>query len=144
MATEKQKMLSSQWYNPRDQRLVKLRQKAKTLCHEFNQLSPQKNSQRKALIQQLLRVKGRTDIESPFFCDYGVNIQVGQGFYANHGCTILDAAEVVIGDHCMLGPNVVISTVNHHHHHLRRPSEIARRHADSSSRCACMAGTMSR
>ena len=26
----------------------------------------------------------------PFFCDYGANIFVGENFYANFNCTILD------------------------------------------------------
>ena len=113
MATEKQKMLAGSWYNPHDQKLVKLRLAAKDLCHSFNQLSPGDNSRRKALIQQLLKTSSRADIEAPFNCDYGFNTHVGHNFYANHGCTILDAAPVTIGDNCLLGPHVVISTVNH-------------------------------
>ena len=113
MATEKQKMLAAQWYNPHDKKLVQLRADAKQRCHLFNQLAPSENQQRKALIQQLLQVESRADIEAPFNCDYGFNTYVGKNFYANHGCTILDAAPVRIGKNCLLGPHVVLSTVNH-------------------------------
>ncbi|NRB39931.1 MAG: sugar O-acetyltransferase [Pseudomonadales bacterium] len=113
MASEKQKMLAGDWYNPHDKKLQQLRLKAKQACHHFNQLAPTENRERKALIQQLLQVESRADIESPFYCDYGFNTSVGKNFYANHGCTILDAAKVQIGENCLLGPNVVISTVNH-------------------------------
>jgi len=111
--SEKHKMLAGDWYNPRDSKLTALRLAAKQRCYDFNQLSPAANSQRKALLQQLLKVNARLEIEAPFFCDYGFNISLGVHFYANHGCTILDAAKVTIGDDCLLGPGVVLSTVNH-------------------------------
>ena len=33
-------------------------------------------------------------VEPPFFCDYGSNIEVGENFFANYNCTILDVAKV--------------------------------------------------
>ncbi len=41
------------------------------------------------------------------------NLKVGKGFYANHGCTILDCNLVNIGDNCLLAPHVVISAATH-------------------------------
>lgn len=29
--------------------------------------------------------------------DFGYNIEVGENFYANHGCVILDGAKVILG-----------------------------------------------
>ena len=37
-------------------------------------------------------------IQPPFYCDYGSNIYIGDHFYANYGCVILDPAEVTIGE----------------------------------------------
>ena len=48
-----------------------------------------------------------------FLCDYGLNIHVGDNFLANYHTTILDIAPVHIGDNVMIGPNTLISTVNH-------------------------------
>lgn len=48
-----------------------------------------------------------------FTCDYGKNIFVGDDFLANYHVTILDIAPVHIGSHVMIGPNTMISTVNH-------------------------------
>lgn len=45
--------------------------------------------------------------------DYGFNTYVGENFYANFDCTILDVCEVRIGDTCMLGPRVHIYTAAH-------------------------------
>jgi maltose O-acetyltransferase len=48
-----------------------------------------------------------------FVCDNGRNISVGRNFLANYNVTILDIAPVKIGDYVMIGPNVLIATVNH-------------------------------
>ncbi len=52
-------------------------------------------------------------IEPAFRCDYGSNIFVGENFYANFDCVILDVCRVTIGDDCLLGPRVSIFTATH-------------------------------
>jgi len=111
--TEKEKMLAGLRYQTWDQVLRAERKKAKALCFQLNQTCPTDKAQRRDILQQLLVCEGDASIESPFNCDYGYNIQTGSGFYANHGCTILDCAPVVIGNNCLLGPGVVIATATH-------------------------------
>ena len=54
--------------------------------------------ERNAILQQLFgAMGGNAWVESPFNCDYGYNITVGENFYANSHCTILDCAPVTIG-----------------------------------------------
>ena len=65
------------------------------------------------ILTQLLPYSHSPHIERPFHCDYGYNIYTGRNFYANHGCTILDAARVIIGNDVLLGPGVVIATPSH-------------------------------
>ena len=48
-----------------------------------------------------------------FMCDNGKNIRVGKNFLANYNVTILDIMPATIGDYVMIGPNTLISTVNH-------------------------------
>ena len=38
---------------------------------------------------------------------------MGNNFFANYNCTILDVAKVTIGDNCQLAPNVAIYTAGH-------------------------------
>ena len=38
---------------------------------------------------------------------------MGENFYANFNCVILDAAKVTIGDNCMIAPQVGIYTATH-------------------------------
>ena len=52
-------------------------------------------------------------INQPFRCDYGCNISVGENFYANFNLTVVDDADIFIGDSVMIAPNVVIATGAH-------------------------------
>ena len=42
-----------------------------------------------------------------------INIFVGENFYMNHNCTILDEAKVEFGDNVFIAPNCVFSTAGH-------------------------------
>lgn len=61
-------------------------------------------------------------INPPFFCDYGKHIEVGDNFFANYNCTIIDVAKVKIGNNVMLAPNVAIYTAGHPIHPESRNS----------------------
>ena len=52
-------------------------------------------------------------IQPTFWCDYGYNIEIGENFYANHNCVILDDAKVVFGDNVFLAPNCTFATAGH-------------------------------
>lgn len=112
---ELEKMLSGELYNANyDEEILKLRQKAQDLCFEFNQTRPSDRKKQKEIIKKLkIKTKENFTIESPFFCDYGFNIEIGENFYANHNLIILDCAKVEIGDNVFIGPNVTITTAGH-------------------------------
>lgn len=113
MRTEKEKMLAGELYETWDAELTNDRQQAKKLCFALNQTCPTEKPARQVILNQLLRQETDAWVESPFNCDFGYNITVGKGFYANHGCTILDCAPVTFGDNCLLAPSVVIATPGH-------------------------------
>lgn len=125
MQTEKQKMLTGNPYNSFDNELVAERQFTKELIFELNNLHPKESEKRKEAFKRLLGKTGKTfTIEAPFRCDYGYNISIGQNFYANYNCTILDCAKVTIGDNVMMAPNVGIYTAGHPIHAEPRNNEI--------------------
>ena len=65
-------------------------------------------------LQQMLGAVGeRVWIAKTFNCDRGKNIFIGDDFTGNHNLTILDIREVYIGNHVMIGPNTLITTVGH-------------------------------
>lgn len=38
-----------------------------------------------------------------FCCDYGYNLFVGEDFFVNYDCVILDVVLIKIGKYCLLG-----------------------------------------
>ena len=114
MKTEKQKMRAGELYNSFDAELTSERETAKERLYTYNRLRPSETEERKELLKGLLGSAGETLlVEQPFYCDYGYNIHVGENFYANFGCTILDGALVRIGANVLLGPHVSIYTAGH-------------------------------
>lgn len=124
MKTEKEKMIERLPYQPWDKALVRDREVAKDITFAFNQIPPSQREKRKDLLSTLIKNKGDFHIETPFQCDYGYNIHVGEGFYANHNCIILDGAPVTIGDDVLLAPNVAIYTAGHPLHFQLRSEGI--------------------
>lgn len=112
--TEKEKMLNQEYYISWDKKLVEEREKAKDLLFQFNNTKPSLRHERNEIVRALFGSVGKNPwIESPFSCDYGYNITVGDNFYTNTNCTILDCARVTIGDNVLIGPNVSFYTPNH-------------------------------
>lgn len=74
------------------------------------------------IVEELLGKSDKAFINPPFYCDYGTHIETGKNFFANYNCTIIDVAKVIIGDNCMLAPNVAIYTAGHPVHPVSRNS----------------------
>lgn len=112
--TERQKMLAGQLYLASDPELVGLQERARQITGAYNSTRHAERDVRRALLNRLLGKMGpRIEIEPPFRCDYGTNIVLGDNFYANFGCVLLDVVEIRIGDNVMLAPNVQIYTAHH-------------------------------
>lgn len=83
-------------------------------CFSINALRPSESSLREAAFRRLLGSVGeRFVIHSPFRCDFGFNIHIGNNFIGNFNLSILDEAEVTIGDNVMIGPNCSLITITH-------------------------------
>lgn len=107
-------MVSGELYDPQDQELVAARLRARELCHVLNGSNPGDRSARRDILRQLLGAGADTAwIEPPFFCDYGVNIHLGERVFFNFNCVVLDVCSVRIGSYSMFGPAVQIYTPMH-------------------------------
>ena len=123
--TEKEKMLSGKPYKGFNDELVKERQDTKEVLYDFNLLRPSEIEKRNEWIGKLFgRVGKEFYIEPPFRCDYGYNISIGENFYSNYNCTILDCAQVTIGNDVLFGPNVSLFTAGHPIHSVPRNEGI--------------------
>lgn len=89
--------------------------RALKLLQDFNRSNYDDLEKQENIIRELFGSVGdNVSVQQNFYCDLGYNIHVGDNFYSGYNCTILDMAEVRIGDNCMLAPNVSIYTAGHH------------------------------
>lgn len=112
---ELEKMMSGELYDASDNVLL-LDELAKCheRCYDYNLLRPSQVDERQSLIRQLLGHTGkRFKIISPFLCDYGFNISIGENFFANANLIILDEAKVTFGDNVFIAPNCAFYTAGH-------------------------------
>jgi acetyltransferase-like isoleucine patch superfamily enzyme len=90
------------------------RKQNRKLNHEFNQCNPEDEEKQQQLLKNMFGKTGENiHVEAPFHCDYGKNIEVGENFFANFNCTILDVGKVTIGKNVMFAPNVSLYTAGH-------------------------------
>lgn len=113
--TEREKMLSGELYSSvSDPELKELSIRSRTLLDEFNASGFGDFDSRNKIVQKLFgKASDSTIINKPFYCDYGVNIEVGENFYANFDCLFLDVNKIVIGNNVMFAPRVSIYTAGH-------------------------------
>lgn len=112
--TEKELMLAEKLYMSFDEKLSTERIHARQLTRLFNNTTEEQEKYRIELLKELFNKTGdNIYVEPPFRCDYGSNITVGDNFYANFDCIILDVNEVIIGDNVLFAPRVCIYTAGH-------------------------------
>ncbi len=128
MATEKEKMLAGELYDPLDPVLVQERERARDLCQDLNATRERDHELRRSLLQQMFAQGGDSVwMQPPFFCDYGSNIFLGRRCFFNFNCVVLDVCKVTIGDFSLFGPAVQIYTATHPMNaELRRTQEFAK------------------
>ena len=116
--TDKEKMIAGKPYMDSGKQLAGERERAKEFIFDFNSSHPKEYEKRNDIIRKLFgKTKGSFYIEPPFRCDYGYNISIGENFYSNYNCIILDCAKVTIGDNVFFAPNVGLYTAGHPIHY---------------------------
>ena len=108
------KMLSGFLYQASDETLSIMRDQAKNLMYDYNQLRPNEHQKKDAILHKLLGQMGKNIyINQPLYVDYGKHIAIGNDFFANYDCTLLDVAHITIGKNVMFGPKVSLLTATH-------------------------------
>lgn len=112
--SEKEKMLSGELYNPNEEELLQSRLRAKSLCMQYNSLTPNQQQEKQDILISLLGKAGDNSVIEPnFFCDYGFNIEFDGFVYINHNSVFLDCAKIKIGADTFIGPNCGFYTAIH-------------------------------
>lgn len=121
--SEKEKMIAGDLYFSADPELAADRKAARKkqilINHEDD--SKRRNQRVKETFGS---VGDSLHVEQTIRFDYGYNISVGENFYANYDCVLLDICPITIGDNCMLAPNVKLYTASHPLHPIKRKSGL--------------------
>lgn len=107
-------ILNGNMYNDLTPELIRIREKTVFFTNEYNASFGRPAEEREAILKKLLKSIGKNvHFEPTFRCEFGYNISIGNDFYANFDCIMLDGGGIEIGDHVLLGPRVGIYTSNH-------------------------------
>ena len=110
--TEKERMLAGKLYRADDPELQADVARKTALLRKTRETDDP--SRLRSLFRELLGSIGADFwIQPDFYCDYGSHIHIGERFYANYGCVMLDVCDIHIGDDVFLAPYVSIFTAAH-------------------------------
>ena len=114
MTTEFDKMLAGELYDPLDPDLAQARTRARDLCQALNATQESDAKTRRRVLTDLFGRGGDSVwMQPPFYCDYGLNIYLGERVFFNFNCVVLDVCRVTVGDFTLFGPAVQIYTATH-------------------------------
>ena len=107
-------ILTGRMYNDLTPELIEARQRTVLLSTEYNASFGRPQAEREAILRRLLGAVGEgCHFEPTFRCEFGYNIRIGDNFYANFDCIMLDGGGITIGNNVLFGPRVGIYTSNH-------------------------------
>lgn len=88
--------------------------RARELTREYYFSAYGDTRRRREILQELLGGIGdNVMIDTPFHCDYGKNIFLGNNVVINMNCTLVDCAPIYIGSQVLIASNVQIYTASH-------------------------------
>ena len=126
--TNREKMISGEFYNPIGWDILFARTRARCLADRFNRTRAWSIPHRNAIIRKLFPNGGKNAFfEPPIHVEYGFNTRFGDNFYMNFDCQLLDVAPITIGNNVMFGPRVTVATPCHP---LVADERIAHEYAD--------------
>jgi len=114
MKTAIQKCLDGEIFNTSDPHIQSLIHRARRLTKAYNQTaSTDFNKRQKILSQLLAQIGSNVNIDTPFYCDYGKHISIGNNVIININCTFVDCNTIEIGSNVLIASNVQIYTATH-------------------------------
>ena len=104
-------------YDPRRDDIVDVQNSYLVKLYEFNGTVPTKEglARRNQLLHEMANECGEgTYIEPPLYSNWALkHVHLGAYVYMNFHTTLVDDADIYIGDHTMFGPNVTVVTASH-------------------------------
>ena len=112
--TELEKCMAGELYNCHDEVFMGFKEKSRQLLSVYNGLPYSQKDQKREILLKLFGSVGRNvSVGTPFLCDYGGNIFIGNNVSINMNCTFVDCNRIRIGNNVMIASNVQIYTAAH-------------------------------
>lgn len=112
--TNKERMQKGFVYDPTAGDIMGEQSAYNEILYDFNRTRPSELPLRTEILKKLLGSMGENIyIEPPLHANWGKNTHLGNNVYANFNLTLVDDADIYIGDNVMIGPNVVLATAGH-------------------------------
>lgn len=97
-----------------DSDTLKLIARTRELTREYYLSDYEDTEKREAILRELLGGMGENvEIDTPFHCDHGNNIFIGNNVIIGINCTFVDNAEIRIGNRVLIASNVQFYTSSH-------------------------------
>ena len=92
-----------------DSETLELIARARELTKEYYFTDYRDTKKKESILRELLGGMGENvAIDTPFYCDHGNNIFLGDDVIININCTFVDNAEIRIGSRVLIASNVQI------------------------------------
>ncbi len=89
------------------------RDRAEVLCYEYNHTHPADTKKQQEILNQLLPNKKSCLIKPPVVIEHGRYITLGENFFANFNCKLIDGGKITFGDNALVGPDCTFVTAVH-------------------------------
>ncbi len=97
-----------------DSETLELIARARELTKEYYFTDYRDTKKKESILRELLGGMGENvAIDTPFYCDHGNNIFLGDDVIININCTFVDNAEIRIGSRVLIASNVQLYTGSH-------------------------------
>lgn len=114
MKTELEKCMGGEWYDCHDPVFVEFKTKTRKLLAQYNAMLYDSKTDKYDLLKKIMGNVGKNvSVGTPFICDYGRNIHIGNNVSVNMNCTFVDCNKITIGNNVLIASNVQIYTAAH-------------------------------
>ena len=130
MKTELDKCMAGEWYDCHDPIFITQKGKTRQLLARYNALPYEEKKTKQEVLKEMFgSIGNNVSVGTPFLCDYGCNIHIGDNVSVNMNCSFIDCNKITIGSHVLIASNVQIYTATH------RVVRTAHSRLDSGSSC---------
>lgn len=118
---ELEKCMAGEYYDCHNSVFLDFKANARELLKEYHALDYEQKKEKREVLKRLFGGIGtNVSVGTPFLCDYGRNIYLGNNVSVNMNCTFVDCNKITVGDNVLIASNVQLYTATH-------PVELAER-----------------